>query len=367
MGAFGNPQKILVVNPFGIGDVVFSFDLAEALKASLAGCVIDYVANERTHEIVAMNPTVRKTFVFNRDRFRSLARGMPARFLGEAGALLSGIRRERYDTAFDLSLGRDVAFFLMMCGVRDRVGFDWRGRGFFLTERTEIRGFNDRPMRDYYTGLAERRLGPAFRRGARPVLAVPAIARREAEAWCAARGIMREDFVAVVAPGGGKSWGENARFKQWDPGLFAESARSLASRRGAKIVVMGDGDEKELCEKVASAAGPGAGVMAGEPLAVAAAVLRRADLFVGNDGGLMHLADLVGAPLVGIYGPVDENVYGPAPSERAEAVFHDVPCRPCYRSFRFPPCPHSKRCLDDLPVEAVLSAAERVAAHSGVR
>ena len=54
----------------------------------------------------------------------------------------------------------------------------------------------------------------------------------------------------------------------------------------------------------------------------AAAVLRRAALFVGNDSGLMHLAAAAGAPTLGLFGPTNAAEYGPAGS-RARAVLAD--------------------------------------------
>ncbi len=43
-----------------------------------------------------------------------------------------------------------------------------------------------------------------------------------------------------------------------------------------------------------------------------AAVLQLADLFIGNDSGLMHLSAASGAPTIGLFGPTDASVYGPA-------------------------------------------------------
>ena len=74
----------------------------------------------------------------------------------------------------------------------------------------------------------------------------------------------------------------------------------------------------------------------------------------------MHLADCLGIPLLGIYGPVDENVYGPAASARGVVVTRAVPCRPCYRHFHFPPCPYGKRCLEEITVDEVMNQIEHL-------
>jgi ADP-heptose:LPS heptosyltransferase len=41
-------------------------------------------------------------------------------------------------------------------------------------------------------------------------------------------------------------------------------------------------------------------------------------LFIGNDSGTMHLAAAAGAPTLGLFGPSDEQLYGPwGPNTRA--------------------------------------------------
>ena len=49
-----------------------------------------------------------------------------------------------------------------------------------------------------------------------------------------------------------------------------------------------------------------------QSIPVAAAILRRAALFVGNDSGLMHLAGSAGAPTIGLFGPTPSAEYAPA-------------------------------------------------------
>jgi len=46
-------------------------------------------------------------------------------------------------------------------------------------------------------------------------------------------------------------------------------------------------------------------------LLTAFACLKRARLFIGNDSGTMHLAAAAGAPTLGLFGPSDEQLYGP--------------------------------------------------------
>jgi ADP-heptose:LPS heptosyltransferase len=58
-----------------------------------------------------------------------------------------------------------------------------------------------------------------------------------------------------------------------------------------------------------SALAPGGATTLGQT----AALLEAADLFLGNDTGIAHLAAAVGTPVVVVFGPTDPRRYGPLP------------------------------------------------------
>lgn len=112
--------------------------------------------------------------------------------------------------------------------------------------------------------------------------------------------------------------------KAWPNERFAELAARLTAPggllEGAVVAPTGGPMDK------AAAAVIGAGVpasrfvdMTGADLLTTAALMARADLFVGNDSGMMHLSAAAGAPTLGLFGPTDERLYGPW-GERAAAV-----------------------------------------------
>jgi ADP-heptose:LPS heptosyltransferase len=68
----------------------------------------------------------------------------------------------------------------------------------------------------------------------------------------------------------------------------------------------------------------------------------------------------LGLNTVSIFGPVDEKIYGPYPMTKDHAVISksDVPCRPCYKKFKYKIC-ENRTCLTSINAEDVLSAAHR--------
>lgn len=104
--------------------------------------------------------------------------------------------------------------------------------------------------------------------------------------------------------------------KTWPAERFAELALRLAAPDGilpgARIAVVAAPHEMFQARPVLDAAGPrGVNLFRSGDLLTAAACLERADFFVGNDSGLMHLAAAAGTPTLGLFGPSPEARYRP--------------------------------------------------------
>jgi len=69
----------------------------------------------------------------------------------------------------------------------------------------------------------------------------------------------------------------------------------------------------------------------------------------------------MGVSTVSIFGPVDEKVYGPYPLNSNHIVISkkDVPCRPCYKKFKYNMC-KERLCLESIKCEDVLAAVDRL-------
>ena len=349
-------KKFLIANPFGIGDALFSMACAQRIREVYPDAFIGFVCNERTVEFLKLCPALNRLHVFNRDHLRMLWKKSPLLYFKEIKRMSTAAAKEKYDTLIDFSLGREFSLAAMMIGVRRRIGFDYKGRGFFLTKKKKITSYADGPV-------AQAQLDLLWNAGVLPNNHMPARIMIEANGALPEMIARGSEPILAVAPGGGRSWGKDAHFKQWDVLKFVEVINSL-SKSYPRVVLVGDDSERALLEQVQRGLlGTNCALMAGEPMSNVCAMLKRSSLLLCNDGGLMHLAHALGVKTVAIFGPVDEKVYGPyggiAP---AQVLTQDVPCRPCYRDFHFPPCAHSRRCLMDISVDKVIEVSKKVLA-----
>jgi ADP-heptose:LPS heptosyltransferase len=121
------------------------------------------------------------------------------------------------------------------------------------------------------------------------------------------------DGAPVLALGPTANW----LGKQWPAANFSELARRLTDAggalSGARVAIFGAPNERatagELIEDLPSSRV--IDLVGTEDLLTVAACLQRANLFVGNDSGLMHMAAAVGTRTVGLFGPSREEHYAP--------------------------------------------------------
>ncbi|HUK08009.1 MAG TPA: glycosyltransferase family 9 protein [Stellaceae bacterium] len=136
--------------------------------------------------------------------------------------------------------------------------------------------------------------------------------------WTAPR---HESAAAALAPPGAPllaiAPAANWRAKTWRSERFAELARRLTAPEGplplARVAVLAAAHEREQSAPVLAAIPEPRRIdlVGNVDLLTAAAVLRRAALFVGNDTGLMHIAAAMGAPTLGLFGPSPVERFAP--------------------------------------------------------
>ena len=162
-------------------------------------------------------------------------------------------------------------------------------------------------------------------------------------------------------PGAGASWGKTAVYKHWPAENFASAADELVAGHNLKVIVFGSQDETDICRQVLNSMRQRAISACGETgLMEFAAMLKRCSLVICNDGGPLHMAVAAGVKTVSLFGPVDENVYGPYPSSPEHIVIkEDLNCRPCYKRFKFNQC-QNRMCLLNIRPQDVVNVAKNL-------
>jgi len=352
------PQKILIINIFGIGDVLFTTPLISNLKRHWPKCLIGYIANGRTAILLENNPQVDKVFIYDRDEYQTTYKQSKLQFFGKMRTALSEIKSERYDLAIDLSLNSSVSFLMRLIGIKERMGFNYRNRSPFLTRKINLSGYEGRHVVEYYLDILRELRVPVIDTALK--IYPSEVEQKWADDICERFYLLPEDLTVAVVPGGGDSWGKDAHFKRWPVEKYAQLADKMIEKFSAKIILMGNHSEIDLCSYVSRKMRGSCYDLSGQTsLHQMATFLKRCKLAVVNDGGPLHVAVASGVKTVSIFGPVDENVYGPYPKAKHVVANKQISCRPCYRHFRMAACEHH-HCINSLELEEVFRKVEQV-------
>jgi len=362
-----NSPRILIVNPFGIGDVIFSTPLVEILKKNYDGCFIGYVCNKRTYELLKTNPYIDRLYVYEKDEHVEVWKRSRIEGIKKTLGFLRTIKRDVYDISIDLSLGYKFSMILKLIGIKRRIGLNYRKRGRFLTDRIDIDGFNDKHVIEYYLDLLRPLDIDIERYYARPRIYVTEADKAWAGNFLKDNDVDDNALLVGIIPGCGASWGKDADYRRWGRDGFAKVADRLVQGKGATIIILGDRKEIPLCREMQGLMKARAVMACGKTtIGGLLGLMARCRVIVTNDGGPLHMAAGLGVSTVSIFGPVDDKVYGPQYSDSLNITVLNkaAPCRPCYKKFKYRLC-EDVICLKGIKPEDVIKAAEEILDKSG--
>lgn len=352
--------NILIVNPFGIGDVLFTTPLIREIKNQIPNSFIGFWCNERVRPILESNPYIDKIFSLSRGDIKKIFKRSKLEGIKKSLSLWRELKRCKFNFAIDLSLDHRYSLILKFLGVKRRIGYNYKDRGRFLTQKIDIEGYENKHIVEYYLDLLKfLNLEPKEKN---LELNLREEDRIWAEEFLKKFGVSRDDLIVGIIPAGGASWGKVACLKHWSKEKFAELSDNLIKKFKAKVIILGDVLEKEISQAVSDSMHyKPINAFGNTSLNEFIALIDRCKIVITNDGGPIHICVARGVKTISIFGPVDEKVYGPFPaSENHIVIKKDLNCRPCYRRFRISPCPYNRICLDMISVEEVLEAAENL-------
>src|SRR5439155_26398816 len=102
--------------------------------------------------------------------------------------------------------------------------------------------------------------------------------------------------IVVIHPGTGGS------AREWPAEYFGHLSTRLQSERGAQILITGaKGEERKVAAVLIGSKGKGIPLVGRLSLNELTAVIKRANLFISNSTGPLHIAAAVGTPVVSMF------------------------------------------------------------------
>ncbi|VVM05072.1 heptosyltransferase II [Methylacidimicrobium cyclopophantes] len=311
------PASLLVRSPNWLGDAVLSLPAVASLKRWLGKGPITVASSQKLSALWRLCPFV--------DRLIELTH--PERLFSTARQLREG----GFEAALLLPNSPRSALEARFAGIRTVWGKAAWPRSALLS-RPRLLG---RPA-DHIPQQAAIYLALVQELGVSGSMALPEL--RIPASW-----LERPEPVIAFCPGA-----EYGPAKRWPPEFYIALARRLRASTGYEVRLYGAAGDREVCERIASEL-PGVESLAGRTtLEEFLAALARSRLVVCNDSGAMHVAALLGVPVVALFGSTDPARTGPLGSS-TRILSHPVPCGPCFRRT----CPTDLACLRRIDPEAV--------------
>ena len=301
----GNPapaiERILVIEPWNIGDVVLVTPFLSALRVRFPGARISLLARPYARQLLAntglldevIDAELPWTAPKHKYRFDAAAR----RHMRD---LVTTLRERKFDLTVDARMDVRSNLLAAITLAPRRIGYDIGGGGWLLTDALPSDREETHKHADWNDLLALLPVTgrPTKRAIARPLLVVTRDEKEEAE-----RLLTRE--VGTERPTIGYHPGGSHPGKRWPGDQFRELSRRLHDSVGGRHVVMLGPDDE------APGAWPERTLVVRPGLRELLAIIASCDLLVCNDSGPMHIADALMVPLVAIFEVGNPKWYGP--------------------------------------------------------
>ncbi|RJP28948.1 MAG: glycosyltransferase family 9 protein [Candidatus Omnitrophota bacterium] len=356
----GNTRRFLIINPFGIGDVLFTTPVLKGIKEKYPESFIGYWCNQRVGALLKTNPYLDAVIDLNRGDLKRIFKESPLAGIKKLFSLIGALKKYKFDTCIDYSLDYRYSLIAKLMNIKQRIGYNFKRKRGFFTRSLDIEGYNEKHMVEYYIDLA-RESGIEIM-DKRMSLEINKESRQNIDSLLLNHGIGPDEAVIGIVPGAGQSWGKDAYIKHWPAEKFAELADRIIDQFNIKVIIVASREEKDITSGVLSCMRNKALDITGiVSLTDLPALLKRCRVLVTNDGGPLHIAVALDIRTVSIFGPVSEVVYGPYPKNDEHIVLkRQLDCRPCYKDFKLAHCVHSKECIDSIQVDQVFDAVRRL-------
>ena len=329
-GSTPKMDKLLLIKPSALGDIVHTLPFLAAVKKTYPECEVHWLVAKGLHTFLEGHPLIHRLWLFDKQRWKKAAN--MGRTMGELKGLWQGLRREKFDVSVDLSGLLRSGLLTWAGGAKRRLGFSDSNEGSPLFYNEKIPGGNAIHAIDRYLKLASL-LGCDTGEVVYPFApyeAQPPICKELPEKY------------AVFAPSAGKE------ANRWPAERFGQ----LAGRLNIPVVVIAGKAEEDVARQAVQASGGRAISIAGRTnLKELVAVIEKATFFVTNDTGPMHIAAAKKVPVFAIFGPANPIRTGPY-GDIHTVIREELDCAPCYR---WKPC-DDWQCMENISVERVYDA-----------
>lgn len=340
-------NKILVIQLFGLGDLICSIPLLGAVKKEFPNSKISLLIDAKLRQAAGLMDC--------QDEIIGYKKGILYKI-----SLIPRIKSHKFDMVLILNPLWQGTWIAYLSQAKYRIGYLRDDEGVQNIE--ELRHFLTHPLLPQNESMHDaaryleigKPLGIEIEDSA-PKLNIPEQAMKWADKFLLDNGIKPDDFILGINPHAAQN------DKCWDAKRFAQVADTLIENYHAQVVIFGsslsddmrrmESINSSLRNKVISAVG-----MTDVPRL--AALVRKCDCILTNDSGPMHLAAALGLNIVALFGPSDVNKFGYNRGNIINITANGTFSKPSISNYQYMRKCIDNICMRNIEVNEVIKALE---------
>jgi ADP-heptose:LPS heptosyltransferase len=350
-------HKFLIVKLGALGDIFFALPSVQYIQKSLPNSQVDWLIDENLKPVLELAPGLGQVFEVQSSQLYKGSFIARLKTLWNLRKILPG----SYSAIFLMHRSLAYSIFLLGKGPVFALARAPHPLPHFSTNLNRLWNSLSFPPLQIHESLQIQKL---IEFGLKSLEAPTGFS------WLPVETVGAADSPIGLHLGGGQNAGNNFQLKQWPH--WEKFILLLLESTCPPVVLFGSAaDQKEaekIFQQIPDSLKPKVRNLVGVlNLPELSHEIRKCQFFIGTDSGPLHIADYLGVPALGLYGPTSPKSWGLL-RPGSQAISKNFSCQPCYKDDgEFPPCSFSQRCMQELTPEAVLRRLPSTFEKSAVR
>lgn len=337
-----SPKNILIVRTDRIGDVVLSLPLADIIKNKYPDCKVTYLLREYTSTLLDGNPFIDEIIIAEESDGKIIF-----------GNNLYRIKNKNFDTCVVVNPTFQISIMMFLAGITNRIGTGYRWYSLLFNKKVfEHRKYGEKHELDYNVNLLKE-IGIDSNDALKKIkfhLNVDKESSEKVNALLNERGFDQNNKLVIIHPGSGGSSVDLPTDK------LVDLTRRINELNNVRVAITGSKSETDLCKEfeVSNSVLNLAGKL---DISLLKALIKKADLFISNSTGPIHIAAAFGIFVIGFYPKIpacSEKRWGPY-TEKKTIFNPTIECSNCTRK----QC-ENLNCMNSIDIGRVFAETRRV-------
>lgn len=320
-------ERILVVEPNWLGDVIFTTPAFKAIKEHYPNSFLGVVVARRCAPILKNNPYI--------DKIYELDEKKEEKSIFAKIAFIRKIRSEQFNRSFFFHRSFTKTLLIFLAGVKKRTGYAYQKRRRLLNDRIITITKDSVHKQNYYLNILEKSGIKITDLNCKVYIQNKTISSKRKTSKC----LIGINPFSNWPP---KDW-PLANYKKLLEILLNNNFDTLFLITSAKKSEKIKETFKKLKNNVVDLSGK-------TTLSQLASLYSRLDLVISGDSGPLHLAAAVNTSYIAIFGPTHPNCTKPITKTSGQILFKNYQClAPCYEKT----CPKNYQCINEITPQEV--------------